>query len=58
MSLYVCVQKKVIIWKFSMLNPKKSPVIYPLSLQNICLQTCRNDKSSILFKKNANFTGE
>ena len=43
-SLYVCVRIKGIPCKFCVLNPKSFRIIYPLSLQNICLQTYRNKK--------------
>ena len=38
-SLYVLVHIKTIPWKFSILNPRISRVLYRQSLQNLCFQT-------------------
>ena len=43
-SIYVRAHIKGIPCKFCILNPKSFRVIYPLSLQNICLQTYRNNR--------------
>ena len=43
-SLYARVQIKMIPWKFHILNPKNSWVIYPWSLWNVCLQKYRNNR--------------
>ena len=33
--IYVRVHKKIILWKFRILNPKSFRVIYPEGLQNV-----------------------
>ena len=43
-SLYVRVHIKIILWKFHIPNPQNSRDFYPWSLQNVCLQTIRNNR--------------
>ena len=35
---------KILPWKFCIRNPKISLVIYPQSLQNVCLQAFKNNR--------------
>ena len=44
LKIRVRVHIKIILWKFRILNPRNSRVVYPESLRNVYLQTYKNKR--------------